>query len=257
MITNKINTMNKIWLIFALISLMLGTASCSKDDDKEGEVEETDIVGAWVATSGGYDLSLDVTSTGYNFMMGKPGKGGVTDSGTYEISNDGKIIFENKSGDVLAMGYLKNENLTLTFVNSMALIMLGNGAGNVVFTLENGEGYIVIQNLSASNNIVALKFYDGNNKLINTDTDVLEPDYQFTYDEVPVGTYLVEATDSKGKSYKTNSFKVIKDKYSVLEYTGSALKVVATGVNESDFSRSAMDNGISHNTKQERIRAYN
>lgn len=238
--------MNKFWLIFALIGLALGMVSCSSDNDEECEGEEVNIIGTWAATSGKYNLSLKITASGYDFLLAEPGKGGVTDKGTYELSKDGGIIFENNSGDILAMGTVKNEKLTLTFVNTIAMMMLGSGgAANVVFTLEEesgseGKGFLVIQNLSTSYDILSFKFYDASGELIDTDTDTLEPDYQLVY-KVDAGTYAVEVTDSKDKSYKSKSFKILKDKYTVLGYTGSAVNVLATGIDESDFTRATVN----------------
>lgn len=248
--------MNKIWLVFALTAIMLGTASCSDDDDKVEEIDETDLIGTWETTAGKWDLSLEITSSTYSFVMSQPGKGGSTDSGTYEINKDGKIIFTNKSGDVLAMGYYKNEKLTLTFVNSIAIISLGaEYASNVVFTLsddgsgDEDTGYLYLQNLSANYNIVSTKLYDASGEYLGSDTDVLEPDYQFEY-ETPVGSYTLEVKDSKGKTYKSKSFKIIKNKITVLGYDGSSLNVLATGINESDLTRSAANYPVSGHVKQ-------
>jgi hypothetical protein len=51
-------------------------------------------------------------------------------------------------------------------------------------------------------------------------------------EEVITGTYFAGVTDSKGKTVKSKSFKVLKDKSTVLVYNGSSLVVSATGVDD-------------------------
>jgi hypothetical protein len=128
--------MKKNWLII-LTGILLGIVSCSKDEVKKNKVEKVDIVGTWIASSGKYNLSMKITSSGYTFLLTEPGKGGVIDNGTYEISDEGKIMFTNKDNP-LAIGVLKNEKLSLTFVNSVMIMMLGTeAASNMTFTLSN------------------------------------------------------------------------------------------------------------------------
>ncbi|WP_029906752.1 hypothetical protein [Prevotella sp. 10(H)] len=248
--------MNKIWLV-CILSILFGLVSCSKDNDEEEkeeeyeyEIEETDIVGKWVTTSGKYNLTLLITASDYDFTISEPGKGGSYDRGTYDIANTGKITFTNTSKTILAMGYLRNGKLTLSFVNSIALIMLGTAAGNIEFTLsedvveppvEEGEGALIIQNLSDNYDIVKLDLYDGDGEHLGSDTDVLEPGYQFTYD-VEAGSYVAKVTDSRGKSYTSKTLKVVKDKVTVLAYNGSALNILATGIDESQLSKAAINN---------------
>jgi hypothetical protein len=234
--------MNKTLLISVLAAILFGMVSCSKDDDakiEEGDkIEKEDIIGKWTAVSGKYNLSLEITASGYNFLLSEPGNGGVTDKGTYTISGDGKISFENKNA-LLALGYKQNGKLSLTFVNSVMISMLGTAAaGNTIFTLSNEDneeddenyGFLVIQNLSEGNNIVAFYLYDNTGELIGSDPDILESGYQITYEGVMTGNYIVKVTDDKGKSFTSKSFKIIKDKATVLEYNGSALNVSATGI---------------------------
>ena len=228
--------MKKIGLII-LTGILLGTVSCTKDEVKKDKVKKEDLIGTWTASSGKYNLSLTITASDYSFFLIEPGNGGVTDNGTYEISEEGRIMFTNKDNP-LAIGTLQNEKLSITFVNSLMIAMLGTGpASNLTFTLsdegDTGDsiGYLVIQNLSSSNDIVGISFYDGNGKFLDSDSDVLEAGYQVTYEVVP-GTYSVKITDSKGKSFQSKSFKVVKDKSTVLAYKGTTFEVLATGVDK-------------------------
>ncbi len=234
--------MKKICFIYILATLLLGMISCSKDDDDEktGEDEIENLIGTWTATAGKYNLSLEITATDYYFTISEPGKGGSYDKGTYDISKTGRITFVNTSNTVLAMGQLKGGKLSLTFVSAVAIMMLGTeAASNTVFVLSEGGGeeeesygFLVIQNLSKSNDIVAFYLYDTKGNLIDSDSDVLEPGYQFTY-EVMTGNYVLKITDDKGKSLTSKSFKVVKDKSTVLEYNGSTLSITATGIEKS------------------------
>lgn len=232
--------MHKTWLIFALISIILGTVSCSKSEDEKYIEEETGYVGKWVATSGKYNLTLNITSSGYVFSITEPGNGGSSDKGTYEIYNDNKISFiSSEMKTVLANGQLKNGKLSLTFVNSIPILMLGTGAAsNITFTLSDEEdnnetggnddsGFLVIQNLSGSYNIITFKFYDGSGNYLDSDSDILEPGYQFTY-ETQTGKYIVEITDNRNKSFRSGSFTIIKDKSTVLAFDGSSLNILST-----------------------------
>lgn len=244
--------MNKTLLVYILAAILFGIVSCSKDDEEkieEGDkIEKEDIIGKWTAVSGKYNLSLEITASGYNFLLSEPGNGGVTDKGTYEISDDGKISFINKNS-LLALGYKQNGKLSLTFVNSIMISMLGTAAAsNTIFTLSDEDdeeyGFLVIQNLSENNNIVAFYFYDSAGDLIGSDSDILEAGYQITYEDVMTGNYIVKVTDDKGKSFTSKSFKIIKDKTTVLEYNGSALNVSATGIDvkKSGLSSAAVNN---------------
>jgi len=64
--------MNKFWLTHVCIGLtMLAVVSCSKndnDDIEQGKIE-ADIIGTWTASSGKYNLSLEITSSGYTAKM--------------------------------------------------------------------------------------------------------------------------------------------------------------------------------------------
>lgn len=224
---------------------MFGIVSCSKDDkedeiDDGDRIEKEDIIGTWTAPSGKYNLTLIITSSDYDFTISEPGRGGSYDRGTYEISDAGKITFVNTSNTVLAMGQLRNGRLALTFVNSIAIMMLGTeAASNTEFILsgddgtdEEESGFLIVQNLSENNDLVAFYFYDESNNLLDSDSDTLEPGYQFTY-EVMTGNYIVKVTDDRGKSFTSKSFKVIKNKATILGYNGSALNVSATGVEKS------------------------
>lgn len=240
--------MHKTWLIFALISIVLGTVSCSKSEDEKYVEEETGFVGKWIATSGKYNLIMKITAIRYSFSINEPGNGGVIDEGTYEVSNAGIISFTSDQGALLANGYIRNGKLSLTFVNSAAIMMLGiQAAGNTTFTLSEEEddnntggnddyGFLVIQNLSVNYNIVAFKFYDGKGNYLDSDSDVLAPGYQFAY-ETQTGNYIVEITDNRNKSFRSKSFTVIKDKSTVLAFDGSALNILATGMDNSGLSR--------------------
>jgi len=238
--------MNKIWLVFALTSIMFGTISCSEEDKKDDEdkgkkTEEISIVGTWTASSGKYDLSLKITASNYNFLLSEPGKGGVTDKGTYEISDEGDVVFVDNQGKPFAAGQLKNKKLSLTFVNYIMIMMLGtDAASNTTFTLSEEEnndetddddsfGYLTIQNLSDNYDIVSFKLYDEDGNFLASDLDVLVPDYQFTY-EIMTGSYITEITDSRNKSFTSKPFRIIKDKSTVLKYTGSAIEIIATGI---------------------------
>lgn len=238
----------KKWLLFAIISIILGTVSCSKDDDDESKPEIIDIIGTWKASSGKYDLTLKITASGYDFALREPGNGGIVDRGTYEISSENIITFESDDDiGIIAVGYMNNKSkLSLTFIGPVWTMMLGSdGVSNVIFSLsengsenDEGSGYLIIQNLSDNYDIVLFKFYHGSGNLLGTDDDILNPDYQFTY-EVDADTYIVEVTDSRDKSFKSKSFKVIADKITILGYTGTALNVLATGIEESDLRSGA------------------
>jgi len=242
--------MKKIYFIYILASLLFGMISCSKDDDEEtGGDEIEDLIGTWTATSGKYNLSLEITAADYYFTISEPGKGGSYDKGTYDISDAGRVTFVNTSNTVLAMGHLKGGKLSLTFVSAVAIMMLGTeAASNTVFVLSEGGGeeeesygFLVVQNLSKSNDIVALYLYDTKGNLIDSDSDVLEPGYQFTY-EIMTGNYTMKITDDKGKSFTSKSFKVVKDKSTVLEYNGSTLSITATGIEKSGLLKATNNN---------------
>ena len=68
--------------------------------------------------------------------------------------------------------------------------------------------------------------------------DVLEPGYYFEYKFIP-GTYSVKVTDSKNKSYESKSFKVVTNKLTILLYDGTAVDVIAAGVDYFDLSKSS------------------
>ena len=243
--------MNKFWFTHVCIGLaMLAVVSCSKDnhDDIEQGKIEADIIGTWTASSGKYNLSLEITSSGYSFLLSEPGNGGVTDKGTYEILEDGKIFFVNKDTP-LCMGGLQNGKLSITFVSPIMISMLGTAAaGNTVFTLSDegdngtedgdGEGFLAIVNDSETNDIIEINLYDEKGAHRGADLDVLEPGYYFEYKFTP-GTYTVNVIDSKNKSYESKSFKVAANKLTILVYDGTAIDVIAAGVDYFDLSKSS------------------
>ena len=241
--------MNKFWLTHVCVGLMmLAAISCSsKDNDDLEECMEVGIIGKWTATSGKYNLSLEITSSGYSFLLSEPGNGGVTDKGTYEILEDGKISFVNKDTP-LCMGGLKNGKLSITFVSPIMIMMLGTtAASNIVFTLsdeevedepEEGKGFLAIVNSSEKNNIVKITFYDDEDDDIGSDTDVLEPGYYFEY-KIETGNYTIKVTDDKNKSFKSKSFKIANNKQTILEYDGTAITIIATGIDYVDLSKSS------------------
>jgi hypothetical protein len=99
---------------------------------------------------------------------------------------------------------------------------------------EEGKGILVIQNLS-DYDIETIYFYDEEETFIGIDNKVLEPDYQVEYDNsFDAGSYIVEVTDERDKSFKSKLFKLIKDKYTVLKYDGSSLSVIATGADKEE-----------------------
>ncbi len=215
--------------------VMTSLVSCSKDNNEE-EVKTDSIVGMWTATASGYDLKMKITPTDFRFDISKPGKGGTYDKGEYLV-NDGKATFVGMQDAVLATGGLTNEKLMLTFVNPMIIGMIGTeAASKTVFTREeengDGMGHLVVQNLSQSYDITMLKLYNAGGNLLNTDEDRLPPEYQFSY-ELPVGSYIGELTDEKGKTFRSGVFKIIKDKYTVLRYDGSSAWIEATGIDMS------------------------
>ncbi|MDR1339028.1 MAG: hypothetical protein LBK58_03110 [Prevotellaceae bacterium] len=229
--------------IYVLIALCMTVIfSCRKDYDKDDdgaddtEMEEIDILGTWTAAPGKYNLSFTITPTNYDFSLTEAGKGGIYDNGgTYEISRDGIILFTASYGDPYATGQLINGKLHITVLNNILINMLGTAAAsNTVFSRsEEGTGSLVIQNLSTSYDIVSIKFYDMDGTFIDSDSDVLEPGYQFGY-TVNVGSYTVEVADDRKKSFRSKSFTIIKDKLTVLGYSGSAINILATGLKDED-----------------------
>lgn len=232
-----------------MICIAMGAvfSSCSDDDDDDNnKVDEQGIVGIWKATSGKYNLTLEITKTGYDFLLSEPGNGGVTDKGTYELSKE-KYIFINNQESLLAMGELKNGKLSLTFVNSIMIMMLGTkDASLLTFTRSEGDGddgdddkddkgYLIVQNLSENYDIVSISLYDKDGNYVGSDTDLLESGYQFEY-EFPTGSYTLKITNDINKSYTSKTFKVIKNKVTVLAYTGSSFDILATGIDPSKLS---------------------
>ena len=243
--------MNRSWLTHVLIGTMLVAASCSsKDDNEEGKIE-VDIIGTWIASSGKYNLSLEITPSGYSFLISEPGNGGIIDKGTYEISGDGKISFVNKETP-LCIGGLQNGKLSVMFVNPILISMLGTAAaGNTVFTLsdkedndgtddDDGDGFLAIIN-DGENNIVAITFYDEDDNFLDSDSDALEPGYYFEYRVMP-GNYMAKVTDSKNKTFKSKPFKIVKNKLTILEYDGTAIVIIGTGLDYFDLSKSSAPN---------------
>jgi len=183
-----------------------------------------------------------ITESEYNFSLKETGKGGVTDKGTYELTSGGAVSFSNKQGSLLAVGQLKKETLSLTFVNSVVVMMLGTeAASSISFALSDDEdessGFLIIQNLSTNKTLVGFGFYDIDGDYLGSDSDELEAGYQFTY-EVETGSYIVKVTDSANKTFTSKSFKVLKGKSTVLAYNGSALEVIATGLDDTELLKS-------------------
>lgn len=148
----------KLFGLAAMSIVIIGAVSCSKDDDSEKDDDNTikteDFIGTWTASTDKYNLSMNITASGYQFALTQPGAGGISDNGTYIISDAGRIIFTNTSNTVLASGELQNGKLTLTFTSSVMIMMLGaTTASNVVFTKDGGttsETYTVSGTLEYS-----------------------------------------------------------------------------------------------------------
>lgn len=231
----------------ALMGIVLTSlVSCSKDNNEE-EMKTDGIVGMWTATASGYDLKMKITPTDFRFDISKPGKGGTYDKGEYLI-NGGKATFVGMQDAVLATGGLTNGKLMLTFVNPMIIGMIGTeAASKTVFTREeensDGTGHLVVQNLSQSYDITMLKLYNTGGDLLNTDEDRLPPEYQFSY-KLPVGSYIGELTDEKGKTFRLGVFKIIKDKYTVLRYDGSSAWIEATGIDMSSKAVRSLQSSV-------------
>lgn len=228
--------MRQIFFTTLMSIMMTSLFSCSGEDDKE-KVETGSIVGTWTAKASGYDLKMKITPTDFRFDISKPGQGGTYDKGEYLI-NSGKATFVGMQDALLGTGGLIDGKLVLTFVNPMVIGMIGTqAASQTVFTREEGEegdgtGYLVVQNLSENCDITMLKLYDADGNLLSTDEDRLPPEYQFSY-ELPVGNYIGELTDAKGKTFRSGVFKIIKNKHTVLQYDGSSAWLEATGVDMS------------------------
>lgn len=239
--------MKKIWFII-LASILFGTVSCTKDGDEDEKtewdnMEAEDIIGHWTATAGKYDLTLDITASGYDFRLSEPGNGFIWDAGTWEIDGNGLMLVGSDTEKTLMLGGLQNGKLVMTFVDYTILQMIGTqAASQTIFTRsegsgeEEGFGFLVIQNLSEDNDIIEISIYDDAEELVGSDTEPLEPGYQFTYEDVMTGNYIVEVRDDDGESYTSKSFEIVDGKATVLEYDGSGLDVSATGV---DMEKSA------------------
>ncbi|MDY6206242.1 MAG: hypothetical protein SPI30_05780 [Prevotella sp.] len=234
--------MKKIWFIALMGIALMSFTSCGGDDEEDTDTGS--IVGTWTATESGYDLYMDITSSGFRFDISKPGQGGTYETGRW-YEKEGTFTFVGTQNVVLAQGKLKGDRLTLTLLNPMVISMLGSqSAGNIVFTRSGGgggntgKGYLVVQNLSENKDIVKLNLYDANGYLLSTDEDRLEPGYQFTY-EVPVGDYIGELTAEDGRTFRSGVFKIIKGKYTVLRYDGSSAWLEATGIDMSPQARNA------------------
>ncbi|MDH6357287.1 hypothetical protein [Parabacteroides sp. PF5-9] len=238
--------------VMTLLCVTMGLlfSGCSDNDKETDPVEgKNDITGTWIASSGKYDLTLKITKSAYDLRITQPGKGGMYDIGRWEVGDDGRLILINEQEEILAMGGVINNKLSLTFVNSLSIGILGlEAASNLTFTRSNAEeedpgddddsvGLLVIQNLSDSRSILSFVFYDEDGNLLDTDDDELEAGYQFGY-EIPVGNYKVKITDTAKKSYTSKVFKIVKDKATVLEYDGSSFTISATGIDPSEFTRS-------------------